>query len=123
MGGFSIYGIDPQTDPAVRDYTITQGDFLSQDENGREIVLVENYASENELEVGKTVELFTEDGPKEFTIVGLIAKKGAGQNNNGAFGVIPLETAQELFHRTGELDQVDIVLKPDFVSADQLASR
>jgi putative ABC transport system permease protein len=122
MGGFSIYGIDPQTDPEVRDYTITQGEFLSQDENGREIVLVENYASENELEVGKAVELLTEDGPKEFTIVGLIAKKGAGQNNNGAFGVIPLETAQELFHRTGELDQVDIVLKPDFVSADQLAT-
>ena len=122
MGGFSIFGINPQTDPAVRDYTITQGDFLSQDENGREIVLVENYASENELEVGKVVELLTEDGPKEFTIVGLIAKKGAGQNNNGAFGVIPLQTAQELFHRSGELDQVDIVLKPDFVSAKQQAT-
>lgn len=122
MGGFSIYGIDPQADPEVRDYAITQGEFLSQDENGREIVLVENYASENDLVVGRSVELLTEDGPKEFTIVGLIAKKGAGQNNNGAFGVIPLETAQELFHRNGELDQVDIVLKPDFVSVNQLAT-
>ncbi|NJD60629.1 MAG: hypothetical protein C3F13_01445 [Anaerolineales bacterium] len=121
MGGFSVFGIDSQTDLSVRDYTITQGEFLSQDENGREIVLVENYASENELEVGKIIELLTEDGPKEFTVVGLIAKKGVGQNNNGAFGVIPLKTAQELFHRNGEIDQVDIVLKPDYGSADQLA--
>ena len=29
MGGFSVYGIDPLADLAVRDYTLTQGNFLS----------------------------------------------------------------------------------------------
>ena len=122
MGGFLIYGIDPGADPAVRDYTLTQGDFLSSDNDSREIVLVENYAEDNELKVGQFVELITADGPEEFMIVGLMAKKGAGQNNNGAFGVIPLQTAQELFHRTGELDQIDIILKPGFESAEKLAN-
>lgn len=110
IGGFMVYGIDPQIDPAVREYTLTEGEFLSGDKDAQEIVLVEDYARDNELEVGKIVELLGADGAEEFEIVGLIAKQGAGQNNNGSFGVIPLETAQKIFNRTGELDQIDILL-------------
>lgn len=122
MGGFLIYGIDPQADLAVRDYTLTQGDFLSLDRDAQEIVLVENFALENELKVGKKVNLLTENGPQEFRIVGLIAKTGAGQNNNGAFGVIPLQTAQKLYNRAGELDQIEIILKPKSISTGELES-
>jgi putative ABC transport system permease protein len=114
MGGFVVYGIDPRADPAVRDYKLTQGSFLSPSGGAQEIVLVENYAAENNLKVGNIIELLAADGPQEFKIVGLIAKEGAGLNNNGAFGVIPLRTAQELFNRTGELDQIEIVLKPQY---------
>jgi putative ABC transport system permease protein len=114
MGGFVVYGIDPLADPAVRDYKLKQGSFLSPSGGVQEIVLVENYAAENNLKVGNIIELLAADGPQEFKIVGLIAKEGAGLNNNGAFGVIPLRTAQELFNRTGELDQIEIVLKPQY---------
>lgn len=114
MGGFLVYGIDPRVDPAVRDYKLKQGGFLSPSSGAQEIVLVENYAAENNLEVGNIIELLAAQGPQEFKIVGLIAKEGAGLNNNGAFGVIPLRTAQELFNRTGELDQIEIVLKPQY---------
>jgi putative ABC transport system permease protein len=122
MDGFLVYGIDPQLDPAVRDYILTQGKFLAPDGDAQEIVLVENYAVENELEVGDIVELLAVQGPEEFKIVGLIAKQGAGQNNNGAFGVIPLRTAQELFDRTGELDQIEIALRPEYKSGKNLDS-
>lgn len=114
MGGFVVYGIDSRADPAVRDYKLKQGSFLSPSGGAQEIVLVENYAAENNLKVGNIIELLAAQGPQEFKIVGLIAKEGAGLNNNGAFGVIPLRTAQELFNRTGELDQIEIVLKPQF---------
>ena len=114
MGGFVVYGIDPRVDPAVRDYKLKQGGFLSPSGGAQEIVLVENYAAENNLKVGNIIELLAAQGPQEFKIVGLIAKEGAGLNNNGAFGVIPLRTAQELFNRTGELDQIEIVLKPQY---------
>ena len=122
MGGFTVYGIDPLADVAVRDYTLVQGDFLSLNRDTWEIVLVEPYAEENDLRVGETVELMTLDGPQTFEIVGLISKSGAGQTNNGAFGVIPLRVAQELFHRVGELDQVEIVLKPGLASGEALGS-
>ena len=121
-GGFMVYGIDPALDPAVRDYTLTRGTFLSADRDTREIVLVENYAEDNDLEIGNTVELLTPLGSEEFKVVGLIAKEGAGQNNNGAFGVIPLRTAQETFNRSGELDQIDLVLKPEYKSVGKLES-
>ena len=113
-GGFILYGIDPMVDPMVRDYTITQGVFLSSDLDSQEIVLVEDFAEDNDLKVGKTVEIVTPDGWQEFYIAGFMAKEGAGQTNNGAFGVVPLLTAQNSYHRAGELDQVDIVLKPEF---------
>jgi putative ABC transport system permease protein len=124
MGGFLIYGIDPQVDSAVRNYTITQGDFLSLDRDAQEIVLVEDFARENELQVGKTVALLAAEGVQEFEIVGLMAKEGAGQNNNGAFGVIPLQTAQELFNRTGELDTIEILLQPNIdTTAEQKSAK
>jgi putative ABC transport system permease protein len=122
MGGFTVYGIDPLADVAVRDYTLVQGDFLSLNRDAWEIVLVEPYAEENDLRVGETVELMALDGPQTFEIVGLISKTGAGQTNNGAFGVIPLRVAQELFHRVGELDQIEIVLKPGLASGEALGS-
>jgi putative ABC transport system permease protein len=121
-GGFILYGIDPVVDPIVRDYTITQGIFLSSEKDAQEIVLVEDFAEDNDLKVGKTVELLTPDGWQEFYIIGLMAKEGAGQNNNGAFGVVPLLAAQNLYHRTGELDQVDILLKPGFQATEKLES-
>jgi putative ABC transport system permease protein len=120
MGGFMLFGIDPVLDPAVRDYTLTQGRFLSSKFQGQEIVLVENYAADNNLRVGKTVDVVTPNGWQEFKIVGLIAKDGAGKNNNGAFGVIPLQIAQELFNRTDELDQIDILLKPEIKASTKL---
>lgn len=122
MGGFMLYGIDPELDQAVRDYSITQGRFLSAEGVEREIVLVENYARENELEVRDSVGILTADGWQELEVVGLMEKKGAGQNNNGAFGVIPLQVAQELFYRNGELDQIDIVLKPELNTTVSLES-
>jgi putative ABC transport system permease protein len=119
-GGFMVYGIDPTLDPAVRDYTLTQGTFLSASRDVQEIVLVENYADDNDLQVGNTVELVTPQGSQEFEVIGLIAKEGAGQNNNGAFGVIPLRTAQQIFNRSGALDQIDLVLQPEYKSASKL---
>ena len=49
-------------------------------------------------------------------VIGLMSKEGAGQTNNGAFGVMPLGAAQEIFDRSGDLDQIDVVAAPDRTS-------
>lgn len=108
-GGLLLFGVDPGRDTQARAYRITQGEFLSNDLEARNIVLVESYASENDITVGQTIEVVAPSGLVKLRVVGLMAKEGAGQTNNGTFGVIPLGTAQKIAYRQGRLDQVDIV--------------
>ena len=104
-----LYGIDPTLDTQVREYQVVAGQFLPGDLDTYNIVLVKDYANENEIQLGDDVELVTPGGVDTFRVVGLISREGAGQINNGAFGVVPLGVAQTTFDRAGELDQIDIL--------------
>jgi len=52
----------------------------------------------------------------------LIEKEGAGQVNNGVFGVIPLGLAQTLFDRKDKVDRIDIVASPEYDRVEALDS-
>jgi putative ABC transport system permease protein len=108
-GGIQVYGIDPTVDQQIRSYKLTAGRFLSNEPSAREIVLVEDYAKDKDLELDQWIDILTSNGVEGVKIVGLMAKDGAGQTNNGNFGVIPLRTAQEFFNRNDRLDQIDIL--------------
>jgi putative ABC transport system permease protein len=108
-GGLTIYGIDPALDAEAREYKLVDGEFLSLDLDAYHIVLVKDYADEQEIQVDDDIQIVTSEGAETVRVVGLMSKEGAGQLNNGAFGVVPLNTAQEIFGRVGELDQIDIV--------------
>jgi putative ABC transport system permease protein len=108
-GELQLFGIDPAMDQKIRSYKQVDGHFLSDDPSAREIVLVDEYAEDKEVEIDEWIGVLTPNGVEQLKIVGLIAKDGAGQTNNGDFGVLPLGTAQELFNRDGYLDQVDIL--------------
>ncbi len=109
-GGLLLYGIDPISDLEVRDYEITQGRFLSGESSDYELVLVEDYAEEEKIEVEEYIEILTPNGLEKLQVVGLMAREGPGNTNNGVFGVIPIVTAQQMFNRRGEFDQLDILL-------------
>ena len=111
-GGLLIYGVDPGRDVLARDYKIVEGQFLSQDDRGHHIVLVKNYADAEGIELGDKITLQTEVGGAQVRVVGFMAKEGPGQTNNGAFGVMPLPAVEKIFHRSGELDQIDVVAAP-----------
>lgn len=108
-GGLLLHGIDPSLELEARDYTLTQGAFLSADTSAFEVVLVESYASDQELNVGEWIQILTPNGAEKVKLVGVIARDGPGLANNGNFGVISLEAAQKMFNRAGELDQVDLI--------------
>ncbi|NTV36362.1 MAG: FtsX-like permease family protein, partial [Anaerolineaceae bacterium] len=74
-----------------------------------EMVLVESFADDNDLEVGDRVGILTPNGVEQVELVGLMAREGPGLNNNGSFGVIPLRVAQQMFNRIGSLDQIDLI--------------
>jgi putative ABC transport system permease protein len=119
-GGLTIYGIDPELDVEAREYKVVDGEFLSSDLDAYHIVLVKDYADEEEIQVGDDIQIVTSEGVETMRIVGLMSKEGAGRLNNGAFGVVPLRTGQELFNRLGELDQIDIVASDQASSGARL---
>lgn len=109
--GLLLFGIQPDLDLIIRDYKITEGRFLNPDSDNLEIILVENLANDNEIQVGDRVKLLSPNGLETFKVVGLIAREGVGQTNNGNFGVIHLLTAQKVFNRKDVFDQLDIMLQ------------
>lgn len=109
-GGLLLYGVDPMLELMARDYEITRGRFLSGEKRSFELMLVENYADEQDIELGDYVKILTPNGLEKFRLVGLFAKEGIGNTNNGVFGVISIDTAQQVFSRTGQFDQLDILL-------------
>jgi len=115
-GGFLLHGIDPAAEQLARDYVLEAGRFLSSDAAALEIVLTAAYAEDMEVSVGERIEILTPNGVERLRLVGLIAKEGPGLTNNGAFGVVPLRTAQQLFNRQGKLDAIDL-LADDTTSA------
>lgn len=120
--GILVYGIDPALDPQVREYKLAAGRFVESDLDAREIVLGEEYARSKKIDVGEDIRLLSPTGPEVVRVVGLLSKDGPGQLNNGLFGVMPLHAAQELFHRVGEIDQIDIVAVPSARSTAGLDS-
>ncbi len=109
-GGLLVLAVDPVRDPLVRDYRIIEGRFLSDDPSADEVVLVQAFAEDQDISVGRSIELATGDAAASLRVVGLMAKEGPGRLNNGAFGVMPLVAAQKLFYREGRVDQIDLVV-------------
>ena len=120
-GGLLLHGIVPQLELQTRDYALKEGQFLSDDLKKREVVLVESFAEDENIQVGEIIKIITPNGTKELKVVGLIAREGPGKTNNGSFGVIPLKSAQELFNRSNDLDQIDIVPVNPNPSTDELS--
>jgi putative ABC transport system permease protein len=117
-GGLLLYGIDPQKDLLVREYKLVEGQFLSG--SGDEVVLVRSYAEENDVQVGQSIEVLTGKSIERLSVVGLIEKEGPGKLNNGAFGVMHLDTAQKYFYRQGKLDQIDVLASPELATGSGL---
>jgi putative ABC transport system permease protein len=119
-GGLLVYGIDPTLDVEAREYKIAAGQFLSSDLDAYEIMLVEEYARDKQIEVGDEIRLVTPEGIEVVRVVGLMSKEGPGQLNNGSFAVMPLVAAQRMFSRGGDLDQVDVVATSATASVEEL---
>ncbi len=117
-GGFLLHGVNPLVEPLAREYKITGGRFLDGNLDAFEVVLVENLVQEEEVQVGDLIEVLTPNGVEKLRVVGLMAREGPGQVNNGAFGVIPISTAQRMFNRTGEYDQLDLLLTENMTNQE-----
>ena len=118
-GGLLLQGIDPELDPRVRSYTLAAGRMF-EEPDADEVVLVKEFADTNDLQIGKGVDVVLPSGITNLRLVGLLAKEGPARQNNGAFGVLPLLTAQKLADRRGKLDQVDLLVRKESTDSASL---
>ena len=93
---------------------------MSPDRGAYDIVLVKSFADDEEIRLGNKVTIVAAGGSVRLRVVGLMDKDGPGLLNNGAFGVIPLETGREIFLRGGDLDQIDVVARPEVAAGPAL---
>jgi putative ABC transport system permease protein len=107
---FQLYGVDPELDPQVRVYILESG---SMPKAGKyELVIPSEYAGEKDLQIGDDLEILVADGSASLEVVGLLAAEGVAILNDGAVGFTSLEVAQDLFARSGELDEISLSLAP-----------
>ncbi|NUQ62054.1 MAG: FtsX-like permease family protein [Pirellulales bacterium] len=103
-------GIDPMRDRAVRRYEVQRGTFL---DGPGGVVLEADFAKALGIDVGREVKFLTRKGMQRMQVAGLLDAKGAGALRLGGLVFMRLEVAQHLFGVDGELDAIQIVLRPD----------
>lgn len=106
--GLLFYGVDLDTEGAVRDYVLLEGRMPQRDGAMPQVVITAAYAAEENLRVGEVFRVLTTAGPVDLAISGLLAKEGVGLLNGGRMGVLALAAAQEAFQRQGRMDRLDL---------------
>lgn len=105
----TVAGIDPSADARVRVYEIDSGRFLDPQSHSFEIVLTRKIADKHGIRLNDQIELFVGREPLTFTVIGLLADKGAANIGSGAVGFVTGDVAREVFSRGNKVDQVDLV--------------
>lgn len=109
----TIMGIDPATDGQVRAYDLAQGRFLNKQDRSYEIVLPKPLAEKHGIALNDKIDLIIGGRQEQtFTVIGLLADRGAARTYNGMVGYVALEVAREVFERGDRFDQIDLVADP-----------
>ncbi len=124
QGRILILAVDMTGDRSLRDYDFDSGDqdviddpliFLAQPDS---LILTREFADRNGLRTGSRITFETMDGPKQFTVRGILKAGGMAQAFGGNLGIMDIYAAQKIFGRGRLFDRIDIGLK-DGVSIDQ----
>lgn len=111
---FQLYGIDPGLDPQVRVYILSAGRMPRP--GTYEAVLPESTAQSKHLSIGQDLVFLTPDGrPERLEIVGLLSADGVALINDGVVAFAPIDVVQDIFDRSGEIDEIALLLETGLV--------
>ncbi len=104
-----VVGLDPEAAQQVRLYSISEGRFLTP-EDDLAIVIPATFAAKMALNVGDVFTLPSAAGATGFTVVGILNTRPLP----GAEEVLmPLGAAQTLLNHTGEINTLEAIFAPD----------
>ncbi|MFB3828287.1 MAG: FtsX-like permease family protein [Bryobacteraceae bacterium] len=124
QGNLLVLGVDMTGDRSLRDYDFESGDedviddplvFLAQPDS---IILTCDFAARNGLASGSRLRLESMEGPKEFTVRGILRAGGMTSAFGGNLAIMDIYAAQKMFGRGRRFDRIDVGLK-DGVTLEQ----
>jgi putative ABC transport system permease protein len=117
QGKLLIVAVDMTGDRSLRTYDFDNGDedviddplvFIAQPDS---IILTRQYADRNGIRSGSHVAFETMEGPKQFTVRGLLKAGGMAQAFGGDLAIMDIYAAQKIFGRGRRFDRIDIGLR------------
>jgi putative ABC transport system permease protein len=117
-GSLLVLGVDMTGDRSLRDYDLESGDeaviddplvFLAQPDS---IILTKEFAARNHVASGDRITLGTAEGPRRFTVRGIMASGGLTSAFGGDLAIMDVYAAQKMFGRGRTFDRIDLAVKP-----------
>jgi putative ABC transport system permease protein len=116
QGSLLLLGVDLTGDRSLRQYDLAEGDepllddplvFLAQPDS---LMVSEAFAARNGLTLGGRVPLETAEGPRPFTIRGILRASGMTSAFGGNLAVMDIYAAQHVFGRGRRFDRIDLAV-------------
>ena len=117
QGKLLILAVDMTGDRSLRDYDFENGDedviddplvFLAQPDS---LIITRDFASRNGLTTGSKIAFDTMEGPKQFTVRGILKAGGLASAFGGNLGIMDIYAAQKVFGRGRLFDRIDLGLQ------------
>jgi putative ABC transport system permease protein len=122
QGSLLILAVDMTGDRGLRDYDLEGDDviddplvFLAQPDS---LIVTRTFAGRNGLAVNSRIRMDTMDGPKQFTIRGLLKPGGMSAAFGGNLAIMDIYAAQKVFGRGRRFDRIDLALQ-DGIALEQ----
>jgi putative ABC transport system permease protein len=118
-GGSSIAGsVDPKNDAQFNPLKLTSGQWPVG--NGQ-IAIDKRTSEKKDFAVGDTIGVATDQGVRDFEITGVATFASSSSIGASTIAIFDVPTAQDLFHKDGKFDEVQVAAKPG-VTPEKLAA-
>ncbi len=117
IGDLLVLGVDMTGDRSLRDYDLEGDDsviddplvFLAQPDS---LMVSQELADRNHLQVNAQLPLVTAEGEKRFTIRGIMKSSGLTSAFGGNLAIMDVYAAQKMFGRGRTFDRIDLAVRP-----------
>jgi putative ABC transport system permease protein len=118
-GSLLILAVDMTGDRSLREYSLESGDeaiiedplvFLAQPDS---LIITNTFANQHSLKINSRIPLETMDGPKQFTVRGIMQSGGLTSAFGGNLAVMDVYAAQKVFGRGMKFDRIDLAVQDD----------
>lgn len=118
QGNLLVLGVDMTGDRSLRDYDLDRADdtivddplvFIAQPDS---LIVSRQFTERTGLKLGDKLTMQTMQGPRQFTIRGVMKSEGLASAFGGSLAVMDIYAAQMVFGRGRRFDRIDIKVRP-----------